>query len=190
MFGGTLGGPVLKNKLFFFVDYQGQRFDHPPSGSQKSVFTPAEQGGNFGALLTGTTPIQLYNPCQGNSGQNGTACVAAATRQPFPGNIIPASMISPVAGALFASALYPKTINGQPTNNAVQLISQAFNSDQGDIKVDYRLSSKDLISGRFTRAFQIDPSTNSQLLFANGQATAPIWSVVGDWTHSISNNLV
>jgi hypothetical protein len=190
MFGGTLGGPVLKNKLFFFVDYQGQRFDHPPAGSFISVFTPAEQQGNFGALLTAATPIQLYNPCQGTTGQNGTACVAATTRQPFVGNIIPASMISPVAAALFASPLYPKTINNNLTNNALQSVSTAFNSDQGDVKVDYRLSSKDLISGRFTRAFQIDPSTNSQLLFANGQATAPIWSVVGDWTRSISNNLV
>ena len=52
MFGGTLGGPILKNKLFFFVDYQGQRFDHPPAGSFISVFTPLEQGGNFGALCT------------------------------------------------------------------------------------------------------------------------------------------
>src|SRR6266404_1733460 len=190
MFGGTLGGPVLKNKLFFFVDYQGQRFDHPPAGSFISVFTPAEQQGNFGALLTAATPIQLYNPCQGTTGQNGTACVAATTRQPFPGNVIPASMISPVASALFASSLYPKTINNNLTNNAIQSVSTAFNSDQGDVKVDYRVSNKDLISGRFTRAFQIDPSSNSQLLFGNGQATAPIWSVVGDWTRSISNNLV
>ena len=50
MYGGTLGGPVLKNKLFFFVDYQGQRFDHPPAGSFISVYTPTEQAGNFGAL--------------------------------------------------------------------------------------------------------------------------------------------
>src|SRR6266446_3850565 len=164
---GTLGGPVLKNKLFFFVDYQGQRFDHPPAGSFISVFTPAEQQGNFGALLTAATP-----------------------RQPFPGNVIPASMISPVASALFASSLYPKTINNNLTNNALQEKSTAFNSDQGDVKVDYRVSNKDLISGRFTRAFQIDPSSNSQLLFGNGQATAPIWSTVGDWTRSISNNLV
>ena len=76
------------------------------------------------------------------------------------------------------------------TNNALQLKSQAYNSDQGDIKVDYRLSDKDMISGRFTRAYQIDPRSNSQLLFGNGLATAPIWSVVGDWTRSIRNNLV
>jgi hypothetical protein len=190
MFGGTLGGPVLKNKLFFFVDYQGQRFDHPPAGSFISVYTPAEMGGNFGALLTAATPIQLYNPCQGTTGQNGSACVAATTRQPFPGNVIPASMISPVAAALFASSLYPKTINNNLTNNAIQLKSTAYNTDQGDAKVDYRVSNKDLVSGRFTRAFQIDPSTNSQLLLGNGEATAPIWSTVGDWTRSISNNLI
>ena len=190
MFGGTLGGPVYKKKLFFFVDYQGQRFDHPPAGSFISVFTPAEQGGNFGALLTAATPIQLYNPCEGTTGQNGTACVAATTRAPFPGNVIPASMISPVAAALFASPLYPKTVNNNLTNNAIQEISQAFNSDQGDIKVDYVISNKDQVSGRFTRAFQIDPSNNSQLLFGNGQVTAPIWSTVGDWTHTISNSVV
>jgi Carboxypeptidase regulatory-like domain len=193
MYGGTLGGPVIKNKLFFFVDYQGQRFDHPPAGQFISVFTPAEMGGDFSALLSAKTPIQLYNPCAGASGQNGTPCVAATTRAPFPGNIIPASMISPVAKALFASSLYPKAINNNLTNNAIEEISQQFNSDQGDAKVDYRLSSKDMISGRFTRAFQLDPSSNSQLLLANGpngNAEAPIWSVVGDWTRSFTTNLV
>jgi hypothetical protein len=190
MFGGTLGGPVIKNKLFFFVDYQGQRFDHPPAGSFISVYTPAEQAGDFSALLNSSTPIQLYNPCQGTTGQNGTACVAAATRQVFPGNIIPASMISPVAAALFASPLYPKTINNNLTRNALQETSTAFNSDQGDARVDYRISDKDQISGRFTRAMQVDPSTNSQLLFGNGQVTAPIWSAVGDWTRVINTNLV
>ena len=190
MFGGTLGGPIYKNKLFFFVDYQGQRFDHPPSAGYLSVYTPAEMQGNFGALLTASTPIQLYNPCQGTTGQNGTPCVAATARQPFPGNQIPLSMISPVAAALFASPLYPKAFNSQLQNNAINLSSTQYNSDQGDIKVDYRISDKDQVSGRFTRAFQNDPSTNSNALSGNGYTTAPIWSTVGDWTRAISNTLV
>ncbi|MFI5094583.1 MAG: carboxypeptidase regulatory-like domain-containing protein [Candidatus Acidiferrales bacterium] len=228
MFGGTLGGPVFKNKLFFFVDYQGQRFDHPPAGSFISVYTTAEQGGDFSALCKSgfngsgicndraanpgnpppsTSPCvsgdaraqcvvanQLYNPCAAGTGISGVACTpssaANATRPIFPNNRIPIGMINPVASALFGSALYPKTINNNLTNNALQEISNAYNSDQGDIKVDYRISDKDQLSGRFTRAFQIDPSTNSQALFANGQVTAPIWSTVGDWTHTLSTNLL
>jgi hypothetical protein len=189
-FGATLGGPVIKNKLFFFMDFQGQRFDFPPSGSFFTVFTTAMRQGDFSALLAQQTPIQLYNPCQGTTGQNGTTCVAATTRQPFPNNQIPISMISPVAAALFASPLYPKPISNNLANNALNSFGNSLNSNQGDIRVDFRISDKDQVSGRFTRGQQHDPSTNSQPLFGNGLADAPIWNVVGDWTRSISSNLV
>jgi hypothetical protein len=46
MFGATFGGPILKNKLFVFVDYQGQRFDHPSSGGLITLFTAAERQEN------------------------------------------------------------------------------------------------------------------------------------------------
>ena len=78
-FGGTLGGPIKHDKLFFFVDYQGQRFDTPTTIVATSVLTAAERAGNFSALLTAATPIQLYNPFSVSGGQ----------RAPFPGNIIP-----------------------------------------------------------------------------------------------------
>jgi Carboxypeptidase regulatory-like domain len=187
MYGGTLGGPIKRDKLFFFVDYQGQRFDHPPAASFFTVFTPAEQTGDFSALLKQSPGVTLYNPCAGTSGQNGTPCVAATTRTAFPGNIIPASMISPVAAALFASPLYPTVVNGNLTNNALQLKANQYNSDQGDVKIDYDLNSHNRLSGRFTRAFQNDPGTNSQVLLGNSLATAPIWSTVGDWTHTFTN---
>src|SRR5438876_8017335 len=72
MFGATLGGPVFKNKLFFFFDYQGQRFDHPSSTSPITVFTTAERAGDFSQLLT-QKGIQLYNPCTAATGINGVA---------------------------------------------------------------------------------------------------------------------
>src|SRR5580692_3627105 len=89
MFGGTFGGPIIKNKLFFFADYQGGRLDHPASSSTITVLTPAEIGGNFSALST-----QLYNPCAaGTGGTSGTPCsiLAPGARPKFAGNIIPAN---------------------------------------------------------------------------------------------------
>jgi len=196
MFGGTFGGPIFKNKLFVFMDYQGQRFDHPGSPSTTTIFNKAEQGGDFSQLLQLATPIQLYNPfCALGSGPGtNNACVAVTSastpRQPFVGNIIPASYISPVAAKYFASSLYPQTINNQLQNNAVNTSASALNADQGDIKVDYVVSGKDRISGRFTRAYQNNPSTNSILLYGDGYARAPIYNTVGDWTRMISSNLV
>jgi len=188
MFGGTVGGPILKNKLFFFADYQGQRFDHPSTAGSITVFNQAEQGGDFSQLLT-QKGIQLYDPCTAGTGISGAPCVAATTRVPFGNNQIPTTMISPVVAALFASSLYPKTVNQNLQQNAVNTSVSAFNSNQGDIKVDYVMSDKDRISGRFTRAFQTNPSTNSQPLLGNYSANAPIWNTVGDWTHTINSNL-
>ena len=62
-FGGTLGGPIKRDKLFFFVDYQGQRFDTPTSFSATSVLTAAERGGNFSEMLQGTTCLLYTSRC-------------------------------------------------------------------------------------------------------------------------------
>jgi hypothetical protein len=192
MFGATFGGPILKNKLFFFVDYQGQRFDIPSSFGTNSVFTTAERGGDFSALLA--QGIQLYNPCASFSVPCTPGSAPAANRalNPFPGNIIPIAMISPVAQALFSSSLYPAASGGptQLQQNAVKSTASEFNVDQGDIKVDYKISDKDAISGRFTRGYQNNPSTNTQVLLGNGYSTTPIYNTVGDWTRMISTNLV
>ena len=92
MFGGTIGGPIFKDKLFFFADYQGQRFDHPATSQFITVFTNTERAGDFSQLAT-----QLKNPITG---------------VPYPNNQIPMSQINPVAANLFASKFYPTPING------------------------------------------------------------------------------
>jgi hypothetical protein len=99
-------------------------------------------------------------------------------------------MISPVASALFASALYPQPINGQVQSNAVNISNSAFNVEQGDLKIDFKATQKDNISYRFTRAYQNNPSSNSQELLSNSYSTTPIYNTVGDWSRTIGNNLV
>jgi hypothetical protein len=206
MFGATLGGPVIKNKLFFFADYQGQRFDIPSSSSAISVFTADERSGDFSALCeTGFTNgicnppsgpsdkrkhVQLYNPCASFSAVCTSSSASAATRQPFLNNQIPTAMLSPVAQALFSSSLYPAAIGTGLQQNAIDTTASAFNVDQGDIKVDYRPTNKDSISYRFTRAYQNNPATHSVVLLSNGFSSSPIYNTVGDWTRMIGSNLV
>src|SRR5438270_2436363 len=116
MFGGTLGGPIIKNKLFFFADFQDQRFDIPSSASANTVFTAAERQGDFSAV-----GVQLYNPCVSFTAPCTSSSVPATTRQPFVNNQIPMVMISPVATALFGSSLYPSPVGTGLQNNAVNV---------------------------------------------------------------------
>ncbi len=67
MFGGTVGGPIIKNKLFFFFDYQAQRFDHPSTTKPLSVFTTAERAGNFGDLCTTGFAVPVFAPRRVNN---------------------------------------------------------------------------------------------------------------------------
>jgi hypothetical protein len=175
MFGGTLGGPIIKDKLFFFVDYQGQRFDHPATSNFITVFTNAERNGDFSYLLQQAKPTQLVNPI---------------TQQPYPNNQIPLSQLNTVAANLFASKYYPTPINNQTTNNAINTVTQAFNADQGDVKVDYTMTQNDRFEGRYSQAYQNDPSSNSLLILGNGFAQAPIHNVVGTWTHTFSPSIL
>ena len=204
MFGGTVGGPILKNKLFFFADFQDQRFDVPSSSGQNTVFTAAERTGDFSALCTdkggsftgpggsckGGSGVQLYNPCASFTAPCIPGSAPATPRSPFPNNQIPTVMISPVANALFGSGLYPSPVSNGLQNNAVNVVTSAQNEVQGDLKIDFKVSQKDNISYRFTRAYQNNPSNNSQELLSNGYSTTPIYNTVGDWSRTIGNNLV
>jgi hypothetical protein len=170
MFGGTLGGPAWKDKLFFFVDYQGQRFDHPTTSNFITVFTNAERNGDFSQLTT-----QLKNPVTGT---------------PYVGNQIPVSQINPVAAALFASKYYPTPVNNNVTNNAINQVNQAYNTDQGDAKVDWNITQKDRLSARYSQEYQNDPLTNSLAILGNNSTHAPVHNAVGTWTHTFGPNIL
>ncbi len=186
MFGGTIGGPIKKDKLFFFGDYQGQRFDNPPVVGKLSAIPTAFRNGDFSALLnppagSGIKPRQLYNPFQLDTNGN---------RVPFPNNQIPLSMINPVAKALFSSNLYPQPITGDLQRNALNTSQSAINTNQGDVRIDARLSQKDNVFGRYSESLQHNPGFNSFPLFFNSFNDAPFHAAVVDWTRAISPTLV
>ncbi|MGI8961664.1 MAG: carboxypeptidase regulatory-like domain-containing protein [Bryobacteraceae bacterium] len=180
-FGGVLGGPIVRDKLFFFVDYQGQRFDNPTSTSATSVFTAAERAGNFSELLQGPNPIQLYNPYVLNG---------AGQRVPFAGNIIPANLLDPVAQNIVNSSVYPLPTSPGLINNYLFSSQSALNGDQGDAKIDWNASEKNRLFGRFSRSLIDNPGTNNMPLVYNSFATYPTWNGVLDWVRTFSPTVI
>ena len=61
----------------------------------------------------------------------------------------------------------PRQINSSPTNNAINQVNQAYNTDQGDAKIDWNITERDRLSARYSQAYQNDPQTNSLLILGN-----------------------
>ena len=135
-FGGTLGGPVIRNKTFFFVDYQGTRAG-TSSPDIVTVPTPAEIGGNFNGVST------IYDP-------NSTRMVNGnVVRTPFPGNMIPAQDLDPISHAI--AQLYPApNVAGALANNYVVNAAGNQQIDQGDARVDHTISARQQVFARFS----------------------------------------
>jgi hypothetical protein len=115
-YGGIIGGPVRKNKDFVFFSFEGWQ-ERTPFPSVATVPPVEIRGGNYNFIPAGqTAPIRVYDPQTSRDCiQPGANCITGGiyVRQPFPGNIIPASRISPVARAILSH--YPAP-NFNPTS--------------------------------------------------------------------------
>src|SRR5579875_1142012 len=192
-FGGVIGGPIIKNKLFFFADYQGERYDQPATSGGFTVFTAAERTGNFGDLCTSVGgTFNAAGACSNPAGQlyNPYSSSSPSGRSIFPNNIIPANLINPVSAKIVSSSLYPAPINGNFTNNQINVSHSYTNGDQGDVKVDWAATEKDHLYGRYSQQSVVNPTTNSQPLLFNSNNAYPLYSGVLDWTHTFSPSFV
>ncbi len=145
-FGGSLGGPIVKNKLFAFGDYQGTR-RRTGASLLTTVPTAAMHTGDFSAF---STPI--FDPATGDVNGNG--------RTQFAGNVIPAGRISSQARNLLDLMPLPNTgAPGAVNNNFAASGSEQFDTNQFDIRVDHNLTDKVRYFGRYSYGgfFKLSP---------------------------------
>jgi hypothetical protein len=140
-FGGTLGGPIKRDKLFFFASYEGSRLDENRS-STRSVPTVEVRNGDFSR--TGAT---VYDPNTGNFNGSG--------RTPFANNVIPQARWSSVYQKILPHIPLPNLPNADGTmpefNNYFLQAPFAFNRWTLDTKVNYNASDRLQIFGRYSQ---------------------------------------
>ncbi len=144
-FGGTLGGPILRNKTFFFASYEGTRLTQQIT-ALANVPTPAMVNGDFSGISR--------------------AIVDPVTKTQFQGNVIPQSRISP-AGQ-FLAKLYPvptvPTVAGAlPTNNYTFSQPQVDSLNLGSLRIDHSFSEKDTLNASYND-FEDDTLTQANVV--------------------------
>ena len=138
-YGATAGGPIRRNRVFFFVAYDGYRDRRQTESRLVSIPTVAMRSGDFSAL-----PVQIFDPLTTRPNPNGTGFV----RDPFPGNIIPANRISAISRNL-QSFLPEPTSGGLQNNYLGGSLPIGFNNDNVTSKVDVNVSDAHRLSVLF-----------------------------------------
>ena len=147
-FGGSLGGPVLRNRLFFFGSYEGYRERRE---SQTIITSPTElqRKGDFSQTRAADgSLIRIYDPLTTVSDP---ANPGRYIRTQFPNNVIPSTRISPVAQAVLKYYPLPN-LAGLPVTGAQNYFSvspQPIDKDSFNLRLDHHLSSSRVLSGRY-----------------------------------------
>jgi hypothetical protein len=152
-FGLAVGGPVIKNKTFFFAAYEGNRV-RTQTTATNSMPTLAETHGDFSNYRGANgAVIPIYDPLTTCGTGANPACAANATvlRSPFPNNIIPTSRLDPTAVIMnkyWALPNQPGTISG--TNNFTINYPSVSNANQTTVRIDQNFSDRQHFFGRFS----------------------------------------
>ena len=141
-FGGSIGGKIIANKLFFFGDAEliRQRF----GGSVLTTVPTADaRNGDFSAYLAASSQNAIFDPATGDP-------VTGLGRTQFPGNKIPVNRISPQAAKIISYFPLPNVASGNPFNNYAASGGGSFDANKWDTREDYFMSDSTSIFGRYS----------------------------------------
>ncbi len=184
IFGGTFGGRILRDKLFFFTDYEGARF-HSAGVGLSTVLTAAMRTGDFSELLNpnlSSKPIQLYD--------------TQAPGQPAYVNNQIGAVGNPVAAYLFANPQYyplPNHIASPGTviqNNYTAPTKTNRYNDQFDAKIDWNATTRDKISGSYSHGKAGDRTNPALAITFPGQNIYPFQSFAFNSVHTFTPALI
>src|SRR5438093_8414906 len=174
IYGGTLGGPLVRNRLFFFGNYQGTRFNAPGSEAV-SVMPEAWRRGDLSSV---------------------TAAVRdPVTGQTFAGNQIPLARISPIARAILTNAsLYPlpnRTVSGGVSGNFVGDTVTTTRAKQGDVRIDWSPSANDKVFGRLSLSeYESRNDKRAFPLLLGSVTNSPFRNVAFNWNRVLNPSLI
>ena len=200
-FGFVLGGPVIKDKTFFFGDYQGTR-QQIARVRISTVPTLAQRSGNFssslgallflqpnGAISTTVTgnPVNVVdtngNTIQARVGQ----IFRPSDHRAYAGNLIPINTFDPIAAELLKR--YPNPTSAGAANNFTRIGTENTGQDQFDARLDHRFSLKDQIYGRYSFAKDLT-SPVTPLPDGSGNITSGVTGLTDTRAHSFAGNYV
>ena len=182
-FGAAVGGRLIRDRTFWFADFESTRIKQQSSNSILDVPTADFRNGNF-AAYTNT----IYDPAARQVGPAGTVIST-----PFPNNLIPQARINPTSAAI--ASLVPLPNFGTPGSVARNFFRQRpnqFRGDRGDLRIDHRLTDKNSLYARYSLWNQRQPIPGAFEGFIGGGSKRIDFSrhaVVGD-THIFSPNVV
>ncbi len=173
--GATLGGPIVKNKLFFFASWEGTR-ERTNYSALSTVPTAAERGGDFSSY-----GAAIYDPTTGNAAGRG--------RQVFAGNKISPALFSPITQKL--QALIPLPNQTGTASNYFSSGTQALDRDNIDAKIDWNRNQNHHIFGKYSVMkalvncpFSLGAAGGTGLCNGGGAGTAPTLTQIATLGHS------